>query len=213
MRAGVEPGDAATELLCMQRIPFQVGAIDIGYFEFSACRWPQITCDLQTTIVIKIEAVDSPRRSRFLRLLFQTDRAPVRIEFNNTIALRIPHLIGEDGSALLALRCPAQIIRQSVPIENIVAEYERHAFTPNELSTDNEGLRQSVRTWLNFISEMQAQLRAIAEETMKLRAILWSSDDQNFADTSQHQSRERVIDHRLVIDGQQLLADRHRDRI
>ena len=38
----------------------------------------------------------------------------------------------------------------------------------------------------------------------------WSSrrgDDQDLADAGEHQRRQRIIDHRLVVDRQQLLAD------
>ena len=38
-------------------------------------------------------------------------------------------------------------------------------------------------------------------------------DDQDLADARQHQHGERVVDHRLVVDRQQLLADDQRDRI
>src|SRR2546426_5775523 len=38
-------------------------------------------------------------------------------------------------------------------------------------------------------------------------------DDENLPDTSQHQGRQRVIDHRLVVDRQELLALRERHRV
>jgi len=36
---------------------------------------------------------------------------------------------------------------------------------------------------------------------------------QDLANAGQHQGRERVVDHRLVVDRQQLLADRPGDRV
>ncbi len=43
--------------------------------------------------------------------------------------------------------------------------------------------------------------------------VLRRRDDQHLADARQHQRGERVVDHRLVVDRQQLLADRVRDRV
>src|SRR5215212_2323722 len=38
-------------------------------------------------------------------------------------------------------------------------------------------------------------------------------DDLDVADARHHQRRQRIVDHRLVVNGQQLLADAHGDRI
>src|SRR5262249_11636337 len=50
-------------------------------------------------------------------------------------------------------------------------------------------------------------------ETLESRQVLGSRDDQDLPHPAQHQGRERVVDHRLVIDGKQLLADRAGDRM
>ena len=36
-----------------------------------------------------------------------------------------------------------------------------------------------------------------------------SGDDQDLTDAGQHENRDRVVDHRLVIDGHELFAHRH----
>src|SRR6184192_2499395 len=43
--------------------------------------------------------------------------------------------------------------------------------------------------------------------------VLRRADDEDVADTRQHQRAERVIDHRLVVHRQQLLADRQGGRM
>jgi hypothetical protein len=48
---------------------------------------------------------------------------------------------------------------------------------------------------------------SVAEQGLELRRITGSRNDQDFANAGQHQCRERIIDHRFVVDGQQLLAD------
>ena len=57
------------------------------------------------------------------------------------------------------------------------------------------------------------QMYAIAEQVFKRRTVFRRGDDQNFAYPRQHQSRQRIIDHRLVIDRQQLLGGGKRDRM
>ena len=41
----------------------------------------------------------------------------------------------------------------------------------------------------------------------------WRTDDQDIADARQHQGRERIVDHRFIINRQHLLADNLRQRI
>jgi hypothetical protein len=42
--------------------------------------------------------------------------------------------------------------------------------------------------------------------------MLGRGDDQNVPDSRQHQRAQRIVDHRLVVDGQKLLADDGRHR-
>ena len=50
------------------------------------------------------------------------------------------------------------------------------------------------------------QLAAIAEQAAELRQVVRRRDHQDVADAGQHQHRQRIVDHRLVVDRQQLLA-------
>ena len=54
---------------------------------------------------------------------------------------------------------------------------------------------------------------AVAEQALELRRVLRRGDDQDVANAGQHQDAERIIDHRLVVDRQQLLRDRDGDRM
>ena len=56
-------------------------------------------------------------------------------------------------------------------------------------------------------------VRAVAEQALIERQMLARRDQQNIADSRQHQHRQRVVDHRLVVDRQQLLVDGERRRI
>ena len=69
------------------------------------------------------------------------------------------------------------------------------------------------RLGLLRVTETNTPLAAVAEQPFKLTTIHWRGDDENVADACQHQSRQRIINHRLVIDRQQLFAHASRDRI
>jgi len=43
--------------------------------------------------------------------------------------------------------------------------------------------------------------------------VFGRADDQDVLHAAQHQGGERVVDHRLVVDGQQLFADGERGRV
>ena len=48
---------------------------------------------------------------------------------------------------------------------------------------------------------------------LELRLVLRGGDDEDLADPGHHQRRERVVDHRLVVDRHDLLADAASDRV
>src|SRR5437762_1575540 len=54
---------------------------------------------------------------------------------------------------------------------------------------------------------------SVAEQTAKERLIVRSGDDQDVCDPREHQCRQRVIDHRLVVNGEKLLRNDRRDRM
>jgi len=56
------------------------------------------------------------------------------------------------------------------------------------------------------IVRLNAMLAAIAEQTLKQREVVRRGDKQDRPQPRQHQRGERVVDHRLIIDGQQLFT-------
>ena len=60
---------------------------------------------------------------------------------------------------------------------------------------------------LLLVAEAHARAAAVAEQLLEARQVARRGDDQDLADARQHQRRQRVIDRRLVVDGQELLAD------
>ena len=81
----------------------------------------------------------------------------------------------------------------------------------DELASDQEGLREPIGPRLLGIGNRQTPLAAILEQRLEPRAIRRGCDDENLAYAGEHQGRQRVVDHRLVVDRQELLADRQGD--
>ena len=57
------------------------------------------------------------------------------------------------------------------------------------------------------------EARAERREGVGTVPVVRRADQQDVPDARQHEHRERVIDHRLVVDGQQLFRYRTRDRV
>ena len=68
-------------------------------------------------------------------------------------------------------------------------------------------LSKAGRARLLPIREAQTELRAVAEQVPEPGQVLGRADDQDIPDAGHHQDGQRIVDHRLVVDRQKLLAD------
>ena len=102
---------------------------------------------------------------------------------------------------------------ESDSLKNIISEYQTDRIRSNEIGTDQEGLRQSIRRRLLRIGELHSVVRTIAQQTTESRQILRGRDHENLPNPRTHQYRNRIVDHRLVVNGQQLLAHPFSHRI
>src|SRR5262249_11822757 len=72
---------------------------------------------------------------------------------------------------------------------------------------------QPDRLVLDDVIELDAPRGSVAEQSLIEWQMLARRDQQDVADTREHQDRQRVVDHRLVVECQQLLVDGERRRI
>ena len=100
-----------------------------------------------------------------------------------------------------------------MPIKNVVAQHQSAGGITQKLFADDESLGQAIGARLHSVLQTHAPLAAVAQQLLKAGGILRRADDQHLAYAGQHEGAERVIDHRLVIDRQQLLADGQRGRV
>ena len=93
-------------------------------------------------------------------------------------------------------------------VEKSVAEHEGRGLVAQEADVvrDVKRLGEPVGARLFGVGEFQAEVRAVTQQPAEQRQILRCGDDQDLTDAGQHEHRQRVVDHRLVVDGHELLA-------
>ena len=123
------------------------------------------------------------------------------------------HVVGEDGGAGAALVGAAEDLVEVVAVEDVVAEDQGRVVVADEVGADDEGLGEAVRAGLDGVLQVDAPLAAVAEQLLEARGVLRGGDDQDVADAGQQERGQRVVDHRLVVDRQQLLGNRQGGRM
>ena len=163
MRTRIEPSVATPHDLDSQLLLLQIVRVDRGDLEFSAGGGLDRGCDIANLIVVKIKTRDRVVALRRSRLFLDAERTLVGIELDDAITLRIRHVIRKHRRARIA-RCGAAHQRhQIMAIENVIAEHERTRITAHERTTENERLRQSIRTRLHAVREIEAPARTVTE--------------------------------------------------
>ena len=213
VRAGVEPGEPAAELDQRRPVLAHVGEVDVGDLQLAARRRLQRARDVDHVVVVEVQPGDRLVRARLLGLLLDGDQLAVRADLADAVALGVLHRVAEQDAAVELAHGLLEAAREALAVEDVVAEHQRHVVVADEVRADDEGLGQPVRARLLGVGEREAELVAVAEQLAEVRQVGGGGDDQDLPDPGQHQHRDRVVDHRLVVDRQQLLRHRLGDRV
>jgi hypothetical protein len=89
--------------------------------------------------------------------------------------------------------------------KDMVSEHERDAVTG---TADQECLSNPRRLWMRRVRKARPPCATVTEQPLELRSGVGRCDDGNIPNAGEHESRNRIVDHRLVLHGRQLLADR-----
>ena len=213
MGAGVQPCDAATEDLHAQLAASQVLEVDVGDLVLAASGGTQRGGDVEHGVVVEVQAGHGDTGLRCDRFLLDADHATVCVDFRHAVTFGVADVIAEDGrTSRLRVRALHQL-DDAGSVEDVVAQDQRRAVIADELAPDDERLRETVRLGLLGVLQVQSPLRSVAEQGAEARQVGGGRDEQDVSDAPQHEHGQRMIDHRLVVDGEQLLAHRDRDRM
>ena len=213
--AGVQPRVAAAEGDDGQRPLLQVHLVERGDLQLTA-RGRLHPMRLGGHVArVEVQAGDGVGALGALGLLLDGDGPPLAVELHDAEALGVVHVVAEDrGAARLGVLDGArQVAGQAVAIEDVVAQHQGARLSADEVLADGEGLRQAVRRGLLRVGEVHAVARAVPEQALEVGQVGRGGDDQDVPDARQHEGGQRVVDHGLVVDRQQLLGGHERERV
>ena len=98
-------------------------------------------------------------------------------------------------------------------VEDIIAEHQCDAIVSNKILANQEGLREPLRPRLDRIIDHESELGAVTKEALEGPCILRGGDDEDFPNTRLDERGQRIVNHRLVIDGHELLRDALGNRV
>ena len=213
--AGVQPRVAAAEGDHGQRPLLQVHPVEVGDLQLASGGGLNPMGLGGHVARVEVESGDGVGALGALGLLLDGDGPALPVELHDAEALGVVHVVAEDrGAARLGvLHGARQVARQAVAVEDVVAQHQRARLAGDELLADGEGLRQAVRTRLLCVGEVHAVARAVPEQALEVGQVGRRGDDQDVPDARQHEGGQRVVDHGLVVDRQQLLGGHERERV
>lgn len=213
--AGVQPRVPAAQGDDGQRPLLKVHPVEVGDLQLAAGRGPHLVRLDGDVARVEVQAGDGVGALGLGGLLLDGDGPPLAVELHDAEALGVVHVVAEDrGAARLGVLDGArQVAGQAVSVEDVVAQHQGARLTVNELLADGEGLRQAVRRGLLGVGQVHAVARAVPEQALEVGEVRRRGDDQDVPDARQHEGGQRVVDHGLVVDRQQLLGGHERERI
>lgn len=213
--AGVQPRVAAAQGDDRQRPLLQVHLVERGDLQLPAGRRLDPVRLGGHVARVEVQAGDGVGALGALGLLLDGDGPPLAVELHDAEALGVVHVVAEDRgpTGLGVLHGARQVARQAVAVEDVVAQHQGARLAGDELLADGEGLGQAVRRGLLGVGQVHAVARAVPEQALEVGEVGRRGDDQDVPDARQHEGGQRVVDHGLVVDRQQLLGGHERERV
>src|SRR5271169_5290030 len=134
-----------------------------------------------------------------LGLLLDAESPSRTIELHNSVTFWVVHRISKHARSTRFTRSLSQVLAQIVPIENVVAQYQRASAGAKKFLSHQKSLRNSLRLGLHFVLQPDSKLASIPQQCLKLEQILRSSNKKDLANPRQHQRAQRVINHGFVV--------------
>ena len=213
--AGVQPRVSAAEGDDGQRPLPQVHLVERGDLQLPSGRGLDPMRLGGHVARVEVQAGDGVGALGALGLLLDGDGPPLRIELHDAEALGVVHMVAEDRGAarFCVLDGARQVARQAIAVEDVVAQDQGARLAGDEVLADGERLGESVRARLLGVGQVHAVARAVPEQALEVGEVRRRGDDQDVPDARQHEGGQRIVDHGLVVDRQQLLGGHERERV
>ena len=213
--AGVEPRVASAEGDHGQRPLLQVHLVERGDLQLAAGRGLHPMRLGGHVARVEVQSGDGVGALGLGGLLLDGDGTALAVELHDAEALGIVDVVAEDRgpTGLCVLDGARQVARKTVAVEDVVAEHERARLAGDEVLADGECLGQAVGARLLGVGQVDAVARAVPEQALEVGQVRRRGDDQDVPDARQHEGGQRVVDHGLVVDRQQLLGGHERERV
>ena len=213
--AGVQPRVAAAQGDDGQRPLLQVHLVECGDLQLAAGRRLNLMRLGGDVARVEVQAGDGVGALGALGLLLDGDGPALAVELHDAEALGVVHVVAEDrGAARLGvLHGARQMAGQAVAVKDVVAEHQGARLAGDEVLADGEGLGEAVRRGLLGVGEVHAVARPVPEQALEVGQVGRRGDDQDVPDARQHEGGQRIVDHGLVVDRQQLLGGHERERV
>ena len=209
MRAGVEPSRATAELFDLEVAFLQIETVQVGNLEFAPGRGFQVAGKSHHSVIVEIKARHGEVRLRLGGLLLDREDASIGRELHHAVGCRLRNMVTKNRGPRATRISRLDGLNEVLPVENIVAQHKGGWSIAHKVRSDVERLCKPLRTRLGGVAQRNAKLAAITEQALEERQILRRGNQQNLSDARQHEHRQRIVNHRLVIHRHELLA--HRD--
>ena len=137
----------------------------------------------------------------------------ILIELDHAVTFRVADVIPEDGRAFFLFAGADEEIFKAVAEEDVVPKDQAGVASLDEVSGEKERLGDAFRLRLRNVLKGTPPLAAVPKEFAALPAVVRRVDVGNLSDALQKENRLRIIDHRLIVDRQQLFADAEREGV
>ncbi len=213
MGSCVEPSEAAAHDLDEKLSLLHVDAVHVGDLELAPRRRLDRSRNVGDLIVIEIQPSDRVAGFRLGRFLLDRERATVAVEFHHAVAFGVIHRISKHRRASPPIGSAREQLGQAVTVEDVITQHQRHRIAADELAAHDEGVGEAARFVLARIGKAQSEVGAIAQQPLEQRLVFGRRDDQDVANTGEHQRRQGIVDHRLVEHRQELLRNHQGCRV
>src|SRR5260370_33353357 len=99
MRGGVKPGRASAHHADVELTALEIHAVNVGDFKFAAVRRLETRGNFDDLTIVKIKSGNGVTGFRVLRVLFNAQRPPVRLEVDHTGTRGVMHVLTQKASA------------------------------------------------------------------------------------------------------------------